>query len=116
MSRTVVIAAALVAAAVVAPSGRSTDLAVQDRTNAHPSIAAIGRFVAITWGAAPKDGATDIYTATSRDAGRTFESPTRVNDARTQANLSGEQPPRVTLAPRPGQEPSIVVVWTAKAT
>ena len=31
------------------------------------------------------------------------------------ANLSGEQPPRVALVPRAGRHPSIVVVWTDSA-
>jgi hypothetical protein len=57
------------------PSGRSTELAVPGRSNANPSIAAIGRFVVITWGATTKDGATDIYTVVSRDAGGTFGAP-----------------------------------------
>lgn len=116
VSKTVVIAAALVAAAVGAPSGRSTALAVPGRSNANPSIAANGRFVVITWGAATNEGPTDIYAAASRDGGRTFSSPTRVNDVTSQASLSGEQPPRVTLVPRARQDPSMVVVWTAKAT
>ncbi len=114
--KTLVIAAALVAAAGRAPSGRSTDLAVPGRSNANPSIAASGRFVVITWGATTAEGPTDVYAAASRDGGRTFGSPARVNDVAGQARLAGEQPPRVALVPRAGQEPAIVVVWTAKAT
>lgn len=87
------------------------DIAVQDRANAYASISASGQFAAIAWGATAKE-ATDIYVAVSRDGGRAFAAPTRVaGDAR----LAGEQPPRITLVPRPGRTPSIVVVWTANA-
>ncbi len=87
---------------------------MKDRINANASIAARSRVVAITWAAALKDGGTDIYVAASRDAGRAFGLPARVNGARSGASASGEQPPRVALVPRPGRDPSIVVVWTAK--
>ncbi len=115
-TRTIIAAAALVAAASESPSGRVANLAVQGRSNANPAITANGRFVAITWGATTKEGATDIYAAASPDGGRTFGSPARVNDATSQASLSGEQPPRVALVPRPGQTPAIVVMWTVKTT
>ena len=93
------------------PSG----IAVAERTNANASLAAEGRFAAIAWGASTKDGVTDIYLTTSRDGGRAFGAPTRVSLAAGEANLSGEQPPRVSLIPRPGRNPAIVVVWTAKS-
>jgi hypothetical protein len=111
----IAMAAALVFAGSEAASGRSTEVAVAGRSNANPSIAASGQFVAIAWGATAPDGPTDIYAAASRDGGRTFGAPTRVNDVVGEARLSGEQPPRITLVPRIGQEPSLVVVWTAKA-
>jgi len=38
----------------------------------------------------------------------------RVNDVIGDVRLSGEQPPRVSLEPRRGLPPSIVVVWTSK--
>ena len=66
-------------------------------SNATPSIAADGDFVAIAWGASTPAGATDVYTAVSRDGGRTFGPPVRVNDADGEARLNGEQPPRVAL-------------------
>ncbi len=97
-----------------APAGGSVDLAVSGRSNANASVAADGRFVAIVWGAAPEQGATDIYLATSRDGGAAFGSPLKVNDDASIASLSGEQPPRVALQPRSEQDPSIVVLWTAK--
>ena len=96
-------------------NGRARDLLVQDRANATPSIAADGRFVALVW-SATKDGRTDVHASTSRDGGRTFGNPVRVNGVAGQASVSGEQPPRVTLVPRAGREPSVVVMWTAKLT
>jgi hypothetical protein len=109
-----VMALALVVSSTALPNGRSMELIVPGRSNAYPSIAGTGRFVVIAWGATTTDGATDIYTAVSRDAGRTFGVPVPVNDAGGRANLSGEQPPRVSIVPRQGKDPSIVVVWTSK--
>jgi hypothetical protein len=97
-------------------TGQSESLSIKDRMNAYPSIAANGPIVAIAWGAATKDGASDVYVASSDDGGRTFHSPSRVNDAATQGNLSSEQPPRITLVPRRQGAPSIVVTWTSKAS
>jgi hypothetical protein len=97
-----------------ASGGNSVELAVSGRANANPSIAAGGQFIAVVWGAAVKDGPTDIYVAVSRTAGRTFGGPVRVNDVIGDARLSGEQPPRVSLVARNGRDPSIVVVWTSK--
>jgi len=90
-------------------------LAVPDRASANVSIAATGDVVAVAWGAATESGATDIYSAVSRDAGRTFAAPVRVSSA-AGAQISGEQPPRVALALNPRAEPSVVVVWTARST
>jgi hypothetical protein len=110
-----VMAALMVVAAAAKPGGTAVELGVPGRSNANLSIAASGQFVAMAWGAATDNGATDVYVAISSDAGRTFGRPTRVNTAATQASVSGEQPPRVALVPRSGQNPSLVVVWTAKA-
>lgn len=90
------------------------EIGVKDRANAFASIAGDGRFAAIAWGAT-KDGVTDIYTAVSRDGGRSFGSPLRANEAASPANVSGEQPPRVALVHRAQQDPAIVVVWTSKS-
>ena len=90
-------------------------LAVKDRVNANPSIAAAGQFAAVAWGATEKDGPTDVFVAVSRNAGRAFDRPVRVNDVTGDASLSGEQPPRLSLVPRNGRDPSVVVVWTSKA-
>jgi len=113
-ARRVAIVALLAAAVAASPGARSSELTVPGRSSAYPAIAAAGHFAAISWGATVKDGATDIYTAVSTDGGNTFGSPVKTNGA-TPANLSGEQPPRVSLVPRSGRTPSIVVVWTSKA-
>jgi hypothetical protein len=89
------------------------DIAVPGRSNAYPSVTAGGSHVALAWGATTADGITDVYTAVSRDSGRTFTEPVRVS--MIPGNLSGEQPPAIALVPRAGQEPSVVVVWTSKS-
>ena len=71
--------------------------------------------MAVGWGAAGKDGPTDVFVAVSRNGGRSFSGPVRVNDMTGDASLSGEQPPRLALVSRNGRDPSIVVVWTSKA-
>src|SRR4029453_12194915 len=112
--RRIVIEVALVAAIPVSgATGRSSDIAVKDRANANASIAARGQFVAIVWSASAKD-ATDVYVATSRDGGRPYGPPARVNHTSGEASANGEQPPRVALVPRAGGDPAVVVVWTAK--
>jgi hypothetical protein len=117
--RNTIRAAVLVAAAGVISSAAGqtagTTLAVAGRANATPTIAAAEGFVVVVWGATQAGGATDVYSAISRDSGRTFAMPVRVNDVGGDASLGGEQPPRVSLVPRAGRDPEIVVVWTAKA-
>jgi hypothetical protein len=109
-------AAAIAGAAALSASGyESIDLTIGGRASATPSIAASGSFVAVSWGAAATNGPTDVFVAVSRNAGRTFGAPIRVNDVVGDARLSGEQPPRVSLVPREGLAPSVVVVWTSKA-
>jgi hypothetical protein len=108
-----VFVALIVALAAGSGGGAATELTVAGRSGANASIAAQRTFVAIAW-AASTDAATDIYLAASRDGGRAFAAPIRVNDVAGDARVSGEQPPRVALLPRLGREPSIVVVWTAK--
>jgi hypothetical protein len=101
--------------AAIGRSGGTTDLTVRGRANSNPSIAADGTFVVVTWAAAATAaGVTDVYSATSRDAGHTFSDPVRVNDMAGDAKVSGEQSPRVALVRRKGAEPSVLVVWTAK--
>ncbi len=113
----ILVASAVVAAVALANGATPPNsLAVKGRTNAYASLAAAGQFAVLSWGASTTDGITDIYAAASTDGGRTFADATRVNQVAGDANLSGEQPPRVALVPRPGRPPTIVVVWTAKAT
>ena len=89
-------------------------LSIPGRASATPSVAADGSFVAIVWGASSPDGATDVFAASSRDGGRVFGAPVRVNDVDGDARLNGEQPPQVGLVRRAGHEPAIAVVWTTK--
>ena len=88
-------------------------IAAPDRASANVSLAATADFVAAAFGAATEGGATDIYSAVSRDGGRTFAAPVRVSSG-AGANISGEQPPRIAVVPKPGADASIVVVWIAK--
>jgi hypothetical protein len=90
-------------------------LAVPGHTNANVSLAGDGAFVVAVWSASQSTG-TDIYAAISRDSGRTFSAPVRVNAPGGTASVNGEQPPRVVLAPQRGGTPAIVVVWTAKGS
>jgi hypothetical protein len=91
-----------------------SEIGVASRASANPSLAAIGRFAVVVWSAATTAGVTDIYASTSRDGGRVFGAPVRVNRTPGDASVGGEQPPRVALVPNAGRDPSIVVVWTAK--
>ncbi|MCC6928730.1 MAG: hypothetical protein IT359_07045 [Gemmatimonadaceae bacterium] len=117
-----VLAAALVVLAagevrVVAAQARAgvASLSVDGRSSDNVSIAASGRFVAVSWSAAGT-GVVDIYAAASRDGGATFSAPVRVNDTPGRARVNAEMPPRVALVPRAGggREPEVVVVWTNK--
>jgi hypothetical protein len=90
------------------------ELSVWGRRNATPTVAADGEFVAVVWGGAESSGSTDIFAAVSRDGGRTFGAPVRVNDVDGDARVNGEQPPHVALVARPRRDPAIVIVWTTK--
>jgi hypothetical protein len=102
--------------AVALPGGADgrgeTVLAVPGRSNTNASIAAAAQTVAITWVAAGT-GRPDVYVAVSADAGRTFRRPVLASGP-LGADVSGEQPPRLLLTPRPGRLPALTVVWTAK--
>jgi hypothetical protein len=107
-----VVLAALTLAAQPAPS--QTTLAVPNRVNSTPWVAATGSFVAVTWGAAA-NGKGDIFLAVSRDGGRTFSPPSRVNSVEGDARISGEIAPRVALMARSGvPDPLITVTWNAR--
>jgi hypothetical protein len=110
-----VVCGALVTAgcARAAPAAHGT-LVVAGRASANASLAANGDVVAAAWGAFADGGGTDIYAAVSRDAGRTFDAPVRVSSGEPPAQVSGEQPPRVSVLPHAGGALSIVVVWTAR--
>lgn len=91
-------------------------LAVPGRANAHVSLVADRQLVAAAWAATAAGGGTDVFAATSRDAGRTFSAPVRVNSTPGDASVNGEQPPRIGLKPHPNSAPDVFVVWTAKGT
>jgi hypothetical protein len=107
----VVLSAFTLAAAPAAPT---MTLAVPNRVNSTPWVAAAGSFVAVTWGAAA-NGKGDIFLAVSRDGGITFSAPVRVNSVEGDARISGEIAPRVALMARSGlPDPLITVTWNAK--
>ena len=112
------IVAALALTAITLPRaatvGRST-LGIQGRTNASVSLASGGGLIVATWAASAANGDTDIYAAVSRDGGVSFPAPVRVNSTPGDASVNNEQPPRATIAPRPGGTPPLItVVWTSK--
>jgi hypothetical protein len=115
-ARTILLGSVLLTVASSGSTARSaSEIAVQDRANANASLAASGRFAAVVWGASTKEGVTDIFVTASRDGGRTYGPPSRVNLVAGDVSVSGEQPPRIALVPRTGRDPAIVVVWTAKS-
>jgi hypothetical protein len=95
------------------PAPPSITLAVPNRVNSTPWIAATGSFVAVTWAAAA-NGKGDIFLATSRDGGRTFSAPVRVNRVDGTARISGEIAPRVAVSAGASKEPIVTVTWNAK--
>ena len=110
---------ALAAAAIAAQSSRGTSpapsqatLGVAGAVNATPSLAVDGRFVAAVW-TASREGAANVYVATSHDAGATFAEPRRVNDIDGDATANNEQPPRVAIS-RSGANRVITVVWSKR--
>lgn len=105
--------AVMALAAAPPPDAAPVTLAVAGQANANVSIAARNTLVVAAWGAS-RGGAADVYAAVSRDGGRSFEAPIRVNATAGEAALGGERAPRVAIAPRRGG-PAIAVLWTAKA-
>jgi hypothetical protein len=110
--RQILLAAAWLVIPVAVSAGPAT-LAIHGRANATPSVAAANQFVGVAWGATDEAGLTDVFAAFSRDGGRTFSAAVRASDER-HASLGAEQPPRISLVPRAGRDPEVVVVWTAK--
>lgn len=89
-------------------------LGLDGRTNSNPTIAALGDFVTVSWSAA-EVSSMDLYLATSRDGGRSFSPPVRVNSVPGQARLSGDMPARIALLPRSGKAPEVLITWSAKS-
>jgi hypothetical protein len=114
MRASFIAAAVLVSAAV---DTQAATLAVRGRANVTPSIAAADQFVAVAWGATSLTGpgTTDVFAAVSRNGGGTFAAPVRVNEAGSSASVGAEQPPRISVVPRAGRDPEVVVMWTAKS-
>ena len=70
--------------------------------------------MAVVWGATSQGG-SDVYLAVSRDGGRQFGSPVRVNAVPGEARLGGELPPLVAVSSAAGSSPrQLVVLWTAR--
>jgi hypothetical protein len=89
-------------------------IGVPGRSSQTPWAASVGDVVTVAFGARAPQGASDVFVAVSRDGGRQFSDPVRVNDTPGQARLGGELPPRVALVARPGADPEIVVAYGAK--
>ena len=95
-------------------SGGATAFDVPGRSDATPSMAADGAFVAVAWGASA-DGKADVFVATSRDGGRAFGAPVQVNRTPGEGRLGGELPPRVAVHKVAGQAlPTVTVAWNAR--
>ena len=108
MASVVLLAWSVAGSSVDTRSGTAIEIGVAGRANANASIASSGSFVGVAWAARTKDGITDVYVATSRDDGRAFGPPVRVNQVPGDASASGEQPPRIVLSRESGT-PAIVV-------
>ncbi|NOT25445.1 MAG: exo-alpha-sialidase [Acidobacteria bacterium] len=113
------ILAATSAAVVLGRPGTSPttlNVGVSGRDNQYVSAASDGASVALAWSASSEATGTDVFAAVSHDHGASFGAPVRVNAVERQANINGEQPPRITFRKRPDGRRQIVVLWTAKAT
>ena len=96
------------------PAGDAqSHLRIGGRSNANPSMAAEGSLVVVAWSAATKD-TMDVFAAVSRDAGKSFGPPVRVNDIPGDARINSELPPRVAIVSKPDGVSDITVVWTTK--
>jgi hypothetical protein len=109
------------AASILASTGQDGSapaavlLGVDGRTNASPSIEALGSFVAVAWGAGTRETGSDVFVAVSRDGGSRFDPPVRVNETAGEGRLGGELPPRLSLRRVRGlPHPEITVLWTAR--
>ena len=112
MARALIIVTAVLCIGA-APAEHVVRLAIPGASNEYVTLAAVGDMVAATWAATSAAGETAIYAAVSGDAGRTFGNPVRLTP---QADVGGEQPPRIVVTPATAPRGSeIVVVWTAKS-
>src|SRR6187402_2633207 len=102
--RASVVVAIVLAGLSIRPSAQTpieTTLAVSGAANQTPWVASQGSLVAVVWGASTS-GKGDIISAVSRDSGRTFAAPVRVNAVAGEARISGEIAPRVAIVPTVG--------------
>lgn len=103
-------------AAPAATGDGTVVLDVAERSDATPSIAASGSFVAVVWGATAA-GKSDVFASVSRDGGASFGEPVQVNRIAGEGRLGGEMAPRVALVANARRGvPDIVVLWTARGT
>ncbi|HEY7162650.1 MAG TPA: sialidase family protein, partial [Acidobacteriota bacterium] len=82
-------------------------------SNSTPSLSSKGKWVVVVWTSQQKGG-TNVYAATSSDGGRKFGSPVRVNEANAEADVYGENPPRVVVSDQEKSNniPQILVTWS----
>ncbi len=81
----------------------------------HVSAASDGdSTTALVWSATSEFTGSNILASVSHDAGLSFSEPVRVNLVDGQANVNGEQPPRVAVVREPDGSRSIVALWTVK--
>src|SRR5690349_5229690 len=74
-------------------------LAVAGRSNANASMAAADSLVVVAWSASTSD-TTDVFIGVSRDGGKSFAHPVRVNAIPGDARINSEFPPRVVIVPK----------------
>jgi len=90
-------------------AGDVASLRIEGADNRGVSIAAAGDHVVVVWAATVEDQ-TNIYAGVSRDGGKTFDAPVKVNDIDGDARATGEQPPKVAI----GRD--VVVAWESKVS
>ena len=88
-------------------------IGVVGAVNGTPSLAVLGRTVAVVW-TTTKDGAANVHAAMSIDGGATFSEPRRVNDADGDASANNEQPPRVVISGAKSSPRKITVFWSKR--
>jgi hypothetical protein len=91
------------------PAAGRISLGRLDRANVYPTVAALGKTVAVAWNAR-NDLQSDVYVSVSTDGGATFGEAVRVNQLVKDASINGEQPARIAVAP--GN--IIHVVWPSR--